>query len=238
MVETVAAPTPPIPEHTPTIETNTTPDIVPAPNTLLDATEILSSTPNGDHAGDLASLGLASWWTPVGWLQNLLEAVHVYVGLPWWGSIVVSAVIVRLLLIPLLLGSQVNAQQLLAIRPKLETFTTQLTEAKAIGDTQKAQKAALGIQKLLKDHDCHPLKSLVAPLVQLPVAIGFFYAIRNMCAIPVETLRTGGVLWFLDLTAADPWYVLPAASTAALLAMMQVLYVHRDPTVYVLKYMT
>lgn len=37
----------------------------------------------------LAELGLAGF-TPVGLIQNLLEFIHVDVGLPWWGAIVVG----------------------------------------------------------------------------------------------------------------------------------------------------
>lgn len=35
----------------------------------------------------LADLGLANH-TPVGLIQNLLEFIHVDLGLPWWGAIV------------------------------------------------------------------------------------------------------------------------------------------------------
>lgn len=37
----------------------------------------------------LAELGLAAH-TPVGLIQNLLEFMHVDLGLPWWGAIVVG----------------------------------------------------------------------------------------------------------------------------------------------------
>lgn len=37
----------------------------------------------------LAELGLAAK-TPVGLVQNLLEFMHVDLGLPWWGAIVVG----------------------------------------------------------------------------------------------------------------------------------------------------
>lgn len=37
----------------------------------------------------LVELGLASH-TPVGLIQNLLEFMHVDLGLPWWGAIVVG----------------------------------------------------------------------------------------------------------------------------------------------------
>lgn len=35
----------------------------------------------------LAELGLGSY-TPVGLIQNLLEFMHVSIGLPWWGAII------------------------------------------------------------------------------------------------------------------------------------------------------
>ena len=37
----------------------------------------------------LSSLGLGSWYTPVGWIQNSLEWLHVTFDLPWWGSIAI-----------------------------------------------------------------------------------------------------------------------------------------------------
>lgn len=37
----------------------------------------------------LAELGLAHY-TPVGLIQNLLEFMHVDLGLPWWGAIVIG----------------------------------------------------------------------------------------------------------------------------------------------------
>lgn len=39
----------------------------------------------------LSELGLGSF-TPVGLIQNLLEFMHVGIGLPWWGAIVVGKV--------------------------------------------------------------------------------------------------------------------------------------------------
>lgn len=37
----------------------------------------------------LADLGLGSY-TPVGLIQNMLEFIHLDLGLPWWGAIVVG----------------------------------------------------------------------------------------------------------------------------------------------------
>lgn len=39
----------------------------------------------------LSELGLGSY-TPVGLIENLLEFMHVSIGLPWWGAIVAGGV--------------------------------------------------------------------------------------------------------------------------------------------------
>ena len=46
--------------------------------------------------------------------------------------------------------------------------------------------------------------------------------IRAMCKLPVESMETGGVLWFTDLTSLDPFYVLPCIATGSILAMLYV----------------
>jgi YidC/Oxa1 family membrane protein insertase len=175
--------------------------------------DILDVIPNGDHIGDLASLGLARW-TPTGLLQNLLEMMHVHLGLSWLAAIVICSIGLRLLVAPLIIKAQVNNLRLSAIRPEMEKHIEQLKTAKEAGDMQTAQKASIRAQKLLKDHDCHPLKGLIAPGVQIPLAIIFFTAINGMCKLPVESMTSGGALWFTDLTVADPTYVLPIVNVA------------------------
>ena len=37
-----------------------------------------------------------------------------------------------------------------------------------------------------------------------------------MCNLPVESMTRGGLLWFEDLTLADPFYTLPIMTSASL----------------------
>lgn len=62
--------TPPIPEQ-----------VAEAPLTALDVLQ------EAGAEASLSELGLGSN-TPVGLIQNLLEFMHVSIGLPWWGAIV------------------------------------------------------------------------------------------------------------------------------------------------------
>jgi YidC/Oxa1 family membrane protein insertase len=43
-----------------------------------------------------------------------------------------------------------------------------------------------------------------------------------MCNLPVESLMTSGMLWFPDLTAADPYFILPVLASGSILAIVAV----------------
>jgi membrane protein insertase Oxa1/YidC/SpoIIIJ len=44
---------------------------------------------------------------------------------------------------------------------------------------------------------------------QVPLNIGIFIGIQKMCTLPVVQMTEGGLLWFVDLTTRDPYFVLP-----------------------------
>ena len=48
------------------------------------------------------------------------------------------------------------------------------------------------------------------------------FAIRGMANLPVESLMIGGTLWFTDLTAPDPYCLLPIMTATSLLANLEV----------------
>lgn len=43
-----------------------------------------------------------------------------------------------------------------------------------------------------------------------------------MAYLPVPSLQTGGMLWFPDLAAADPFYILPLAVTGTMFFILEV----------------
>lgn len=43
-----------------------------------------------------------------------------------------------------------------------------------------------------------------------------------MSYLPVESMKIGGLLWFPDLTAADPTFVLPVVCAATMLLTIEV----------------
>jgi YidC/Oxa1 family membrane protein insertase len=59
-------------------------------------------------------------------------------------------------------------------------------------------------------------------MLTLPITLGFFRLFQGMAALPVPSLETGGILWFQDLAAADPLYILPIISSSILYFVMKV----------------
>ena len=49
-----------------------------------------------------------------------------------------------------------------------------------------------------------------------------FFALRGMANCPVESMKTGGILWFTDLTLQDPYSLLPLLTSLSLVINLKV----------------
>ncbi|XP_063325981.1 mitochondrial inner membrane protein OXA1L isoform X1 [Pelmatolapia mariae] len=168
----------------------------------------------------LAELGLAGH-TPVGLIQNMLEFIHMDLGLPWWGAIVVATVLARLAVFPVIVKGQREAAKLNNVLPEMTKLTNRMNEAKQSGNKFEFSKAYSDLNLFQKKHDVNPLRGFLIPLVQTPVFISFFIALRKMAYLPVPSMQTGGALWFADLTASDPFYILPLAVTGTMFFILE-----------------
>ncbi|KAI4879368.1 hypothetical protein NFI96_019456 [Prochilodus magdalenae] len=168
----------------------------------------------------LAELGLGGY-TPVGLIQNLLEFMHVGIGLPWWGAIVAGTIIARCAVFPVIVKGQREAAKLNNVLPEMTKLTNRINEAKQSGNKFEFSKAYSDMMMFQKKHDVNPLRGFLVPLVQAPIFISFFIALRKMAYLPVPSLETGGLWWFTDLTAADPYYILPLAVTGTMFAILE-----------------
>ncbi|XP_002169136.2 mitochondrial inner membrane protein OXA1L isoform X1 [Hydra vulgaris] len=160
-------------------------------------------------------------YTPVGFVHNIFDFIHLSVGLPWWGTIIATTVAFRALVFPLMIKGQANTARLAAVKPELEKLQEKLREAANYHNPNIRAQASIELQDFFKKHNCNPLKSIISPLVQLPLFISFFIAIRKMCNLPVESLQTGGILWFSDLSAADPYMIFPIACAFTMLLTIE-----------------
>ncbi|EJD05022.1 uncharacterized protein FOMMEDRAFT_166725 [Fomitiporia mediterranea MF3/22] len=182
------------------------------PDTISDSVSnvatTLASHPIPTQYGDMAALGLVSW-TPAGFFPWLLEVVQVSTGIPWWGAIVITTVGARAMLVPFIIKSNRMQGRLAPLQPQLTELRDRANKAKVAGDTFAAQAAMQQNMQLLRTADVNPLSSVFTAMTQIIVQFGFFLGLRRMCNAPVEQLKVGGFNWITDLTATDPFYILP-----------------------------
>ena len=72
-------------------------------------------------------------------------------------------------------------------------------------------RAAYLHERILRTNECHPLRNLIVPCLFPPLVLSVFGAVHNL-SIAEPSMETGGMLWFKDLVAADPTFVLPTLS--------------------------
>jgi len=160
----------------------------------------------------LASLGLAGH-TPSGFFQAVLEHVHLGCDLPWWGTIVATTCAFRILLIPLYIRSRRNAAVLHNVTPELEKIQSKISAAKTKHEVLEHRKEYFDC---MSKYGVSPTSTLIPVLGNASIFTTMFFALRGMTG-PVESLKTGGTAWFYDLSAADPFFLLPLLTTSSLL---------------------
>tara|TARA_B100001939_G_scaffold64433_1_gene53317 strand:- start:5361 stop:6887 length:1527 start_codon:yes stop_codon:yes gene_type:complete len=115
-----------------------------------------------------------------------------------WGlTIIVFTILIKLLFWPVTAKS---FRSMAAMRK----ITPELNEVKEIYKDDR-QKQANETMKLMKKHGANPLGGCLPLLIQMPFFIGFFFALREM----VELRHSELGIW-TDLSAPDPYFVLPA----------------------------
>lgn len=96
-----------------------------------------------------------------------------------------------------------------------------MNTAQKAGNKAATQKHSMELRSLYKRSNCSPFRGLMMPIIQAPIFISFFLGIRKMAELPVESMKTGGFGWLTDLTAMDPYYILPVLSAASFLVTIE-----------------
>ncbi|KIR78602.1 preprotein translocase subunit YidC [Cryptococcus gattii E566] len=147
-----------------------------------------------------------------GWFTDGLVALHTELGLPWWAAIAGTTVLIRLCLTRLVVNTQKHSVRLAAVNPQIQELMTEAKTASANKDTHMQTLISQRLRDLMKEHNVNPLRPLMLPLIQMPIFLTFFSIVRGLANLPLPQLKEGGLGWVTDLTAADPYYILPATS--------------------------
>jgi YidC/Oxa1 family membrane protein insertase len=160
-------------------------------------------------------------------LGGVLLYFHQNLGVAWWLSIVLLTVIVRSLLFPLTVKQVKSMRAMQDLKPQMDRVRAQFK------DNPQRQREEMA--KLYQDQGVNPLGGCLPILVQMPVFIGMFYVIRKFGGTPgrtppeYESFTQGGILWFQNLSQADPYYLLPIISALTMLAATEITIKNVDP---------
>jgi YidC/Oxa1 family membrane protein insertase len=160
-------------------------------------------------------------------LGEVLLYFHQTIGAPWWLSIAMLTIVVRSLLFPLTVKQVQNMRAMQDLRPEMERIRGQYKD-----NRQKQQEE---IMKLYQDRKVNPLGGCLPILVQMPIFIGIFYVIRHFGGIPnyrdpqYPSFHEGGLFWFQNLSAPDPFFILPIISALTMLAATEITSKNIDP---------
>lgn len=173
---------------------------------LLDKQELLHNTTlTSDQLGYLKSVGLVDGWWPSDIIQQVLECVHVFSGLPWWATIALTTVGFRVVLFPLFMKSSDTMARSQHIMPQTKQLRKEMTQAMSTGDRALQQRKQMELSLLNKKNGVKYSRMFLSPMTQMVYSVGSFFGIREMSNLPIEGLSTQGTLWFEDLASPDPY---------------------------------
>ncbi|UNI18538.1 hypothetical protein JDV02_004801 [Purpureocillium takamizusanense] len=171
--------------------------------------------------GYLHALGLDYGWGPTSAMQWVLEHVHIWTGLGWGASIMATAVLLRLVMFfPQVRSLQFNGvMQKMRKDPRSQEAMKLIQQGLQERDMEMRQRGQY-LNKMLKQQYGASNWGMLWSFMQIPFTFGLFRIVSGMTHIPVPSLETAGYLWFTDLTATDPYFVLPAVGTSLMIGAL------------------
>ncbi len=136
-------------------------------------------------------------WFIAQFLFSVLKILHTALG-NWGWSIVVLTVLIKLAFYPLSAAGYRSMARMRAVQPRLLQLRERYAEDKA--------KLNQAMMDMYKQEKINPLGGCFPILVQIPVFISLYWMILES----IELRQAPFVLWIHDLSAKDPFYVLPA----------------------------
>lgn len=139
--------------------------------------------------------------SPLFWVLSAIEKlVH-----NWGVAIILLTVLIKLAFYPLSAASYRSMAHMRELAPRLQRMKEQYGD-----DRQKLQQAMM---ELYKTEKINPMGGCLPILVQIPVFISLYWVLLGS----VEMRHAPFMLWIHDLSAVDPYYVLPLIMGATMI---------------------
>ncbi|SQI44483.1 Oxa1Ec [Leminorella richardii] len=129
-------------------------------------------------------------------LFKLLKFIQSFVG-NWGFSIIVITFIVRGIMYPLTKAQYTSMAKMKLLQPKLQAMRER------IGDDK--QRMSQEMMALYKEEKVNPLGGCFPLIIQMPIFLALYYMLMGS----IELRHAPFALWIHDLSAQDPYYILP-----------------------------
>lgn len=155
-------------------------------------------------------------------MYQVLGVVHDSTGFPWWMTIVLVTVSTRLCILPFAAIQQQVAARMQKAAPLLQSVEQEYQVAQKIyNDPGAKMRRDLKMAEIYATHQCQPWKLFAFVVLQAPLFISYFFAVKGLAA-RFPDFVAGGTLWFADLSASDPFFLLPVAAGLSLMSVLEV----------------
>jgi len=139
-------------------------------------------------------------------IMTVLTFLHTQFSMGYGWVLVVFGVMMRVVLFPLNHKAMKAQLRNMAVQPLVKQIQDKYKD--------KPEKLQKEMMKLYKDHGFNPLAGCLPMLLPWPVLIALFFVFQN-------TIELRGVpfLWLPDLSAKDPFYILPVLLAISMFLM-------------------
>lgn len=175
-----------------------------------------------DHAGHMKELGLDYGWGMTTLFEKTIESIYLTSGWGWAGSILAAGVVVRCATFFFQALSSDRMASMAQLKPVTQPLQEKMEAAIARGDKQQADLYRMQQQQIMKPYVGGFLSMGGFMIIQAWIGFSAFRFLRAMADLPVPGMNQDGYLWFTDLTLRDPYFILPAATTAIMYTVFKV----------------
>lgn len=144
-------------------------------------------------------------------------------------AIVLLTLVIKMILLPLTIKSYVSMRKMQEIQPKMKAiqgkYKPKLKDKQGRPKVEMQRKMQEEMMALYKEHGVNPASGCLPMLVQLPVLYGFYKLLLSS----VELRHAPWMLWIQDLSARDPYFVLPIAMAASQFLQQRMTPMSGDP---------
>ncbi len=158
------------------------------------------------------------WFSAVAeWLVALLGLIQGFVG-NWGLAIILMTVLVRIALFPLTWKSFQSMARMRVLKPEMDRVNQLYKD--------DPQKKGAAIMELYRKHKISPLGGCLPMVLQMPIWFAFYASLSTN----TELYHANFALWYTDLSAPDPYFVLPITVGALMFVQQKITPTAMDAT--------